>query len=61
MVSTRWYFGCLNGVGGAGKRLSLGLQLAQSRSYVYTLGPKVGIISVLGALLEGSGDLVSRL
>ena len=30
--------------------ISLGLQIAQTRSYSYTLGPKVGIIYVLGAL-----------
>ena len=30
--------------------LTLGLQIAQSRSYLYTLGPKVGIIYILGAL-----------
>ena len=30
--------------------LALGLQIAQSRSYLYTLGPKVGIIYLLGAL-----------
>ena len=29
---------------------TMGLQIAQSRSYLYTLGPKVGIIHVLGAL-----------
>ena len=29
---------------------SLGLQIAQSRSYMYTLGPKVGIVYILGAL-----------
>ena len=29
---------------------SLGLKIAQSRSYFYTLGPKVGIIDILGAL-----------
>ena len=28
---------------------TLGLQTAQSRSYLYTLGPKVGIIYILGA------------
>ena len=30
--------------------VSLGLQIAQSRSYLHTLGPKVGIIYILGAL-----------
>ena len=30
--------------------LSLGLHIAQSRQYFYTLGPKVGIIYILGAL-----------
>ena len=30
--------------------LSLGLQIAQSRSYLYTLRPKVGIIYILGAM-----------
>ena len=30
--------------------ISLGLQIAQSRSYLYTLGPKVGSIYILGAL-----------
>ena len=29
---------------------ALGLQIAQYRSYLYTLGPKVGIIYILGAL-----------
>ena len=29
---------------------ALGLQIAQSRSYLYTLGPKVGSIYILGAL-----------
>ena len=29
---------------------TLGLQIVQSRSYLYTLGPKVGIIYILGAL-----------
>ena len=29
---------------------TVGLQIAQSRSYLYTLGPKVGSISILGAL-----------
>ena len=29
---------------------SLVQQIAQSRSYLYTLGPKVGIIYMLGAL-----------
>ena len=30
--------------------LTLGLQIAQSRSYLCTVGPKVGIIYVLGLL-----------
>ena len=30
--------------------ITLGLQIPQSRSYVHTLGPKVGTIYVLGAL-----------
>ena len=30
--------------------LSLGLQIAQSRPYLHTLGPKVGIIYIHGAL-----------
>ena len=30
--------------------LLLGLQIAQGRSYLYTLGPKVGIIYIRGAL-----------
>ena len=30
--------------------LSLGLQIAQSRSYLQTLHPKVGTIFILGAL-----------
>ena len=30
--------------------ITLGLQIAQSRSYLYTLRPKVGIICILGAL-----------
>ena len=29
--------------------LTLGLQIAQSRPYLYTLGPKVGIIYIHGA------------
>ena len=29
---------------------SLGLQIAQSRSYLHTLGPKVGMIYILGAI-----------
>ena len=29
---------------------TLGLQIAQSRSYLHTLGPKVGIIYIHGAL-----------
>ena len=34
-----------------GRRLhTLGLQIAQSRSYLYTLGPEVGNIYILGAL-----------
>ena len=33
-----------------GSRTTLGLQIAQSRSYLYTLGPEVGIIHILGAL-----------
>ena len=32
------------------RTISLGLQIAQSRSYLYTLGPKVGNIYILGAL-----------
>ena len=43
--------------------LSLGLQIAQSRSYLYTLGPQVGIMYILGALgyMSRSGpDLLSR-
>ena len=28
---------------------TLGLQIAQSRAYLYTLGPKVGLIYMLGA------------
>ena len=34
---------------------TLGLQIAQSRSYLYTLRPKVGIFYVLGAIGEGIG------
>ena len=30
--------------------IPLGLQIAQSRSYSHTLGPKVGIVHILGAL-----------
>ena len=30
--------------------VALGLQIAQNRSYLCTLGPKVGIIYILGAL-----------
>ena len=30
--------------------ISLGLQIAQSREYLHTLGPKVGILYILGAL-----------
>ena len=33
---------------------TLRLQVAQSRAYLHTLGPKVGIIYILGALLIGS-------
>ena len=33
--------------------LSLRLQIAQSRSYLYTLGPKVGVIYILGAVGYG--------
>ena len=33
---------------------TLGLQIAQSRSYLCTLGPKVSIIYILGALGEGA-------
>ena len=33
-----------------GPKVSLGLQIAQSRPYLYTLGPKVGIICIHGAL-----------
>ena len=36
--------------GGPEEGVTLGLQIAQSRSYLYTLGPKVGIICILGAL-----------
>ena len=32
---------------------TLRLQIAQSRSYLYTLGPKVGIMYILGALRIG--------
>ena len=32
------------------KSISLGLQIAQRRSYSYTLSPKVGILNVLGAI-----------
>ena len=32
------------------KYITLGIQIAQSRSHLYTLGPKVGIICILGAL-----------
>ena len=31
-------------------RLSLGLQIAQSRSYLWPFGPKVGSICILGAI-----------
>ena len=34
--------------------ISLALQIAQSRSYLHTLEPKVGIIHILGALGCGS-------
>ena len=34
---------------------TLGLQIAQSRSYLCTLGPKVGIICILGALGPETG------
>ena len=30
--------------------ITLGLQIAQSRSHLRTLGPKIGIICILGAL-----------
>ena len=33
-----------------GNSYTLGLQIAQSRSYLYTLRPKVGIIYILGAM-----------
>ena len=33
---------------------TLGLQVAQSRPYLHTLGPKVGIIHINGALELGS-------
>ena len=38
-------------------RISLGLQIAQNRSYLYTLGPKVGIIYILGDLGYGTPHL----
>ena len=34
--------------------LTLGLQIAQSRSYLHTAGPKVGIIYILGVTGVGS-------
>ena len=41
--------------------LSLGLQIAQSRSYLHSLGPKVGIIYILGALGFGFGSLLGHI
>ena len=38
---------------------SLGLQIAKSRSYFHTLGPKVGIIYILGALGNGMMLLIN--
>ena len=40
-------------------RVTLVLQIAQSRSYLETLGPKVGTICILGALGLGLGLRVS--
>ena len=46
---------CSEGAGGSLRRtrclfvVSLGLQIAESRSYLYTLGPKVDISYILGA------------
>ena len=38
---------------------TLGLQIAQSRSYLYTLGPKVGIIQRRRAIgLEGFREIL---
>ena len=37
--------------------VSLGLQIAQTRSYLYTLRPKVGIIYVLGAMGYGGAGV----
>ena len=34
--------------------LSLGLPIVQSSSHLYTLGPKVDILDVFGALIRGS-------
>ena len=35
--------------------LFLGLQIAQNRSYLHTLGPKVGLVYILGAIGFGLG------
>ena len=37
----------------AGGSSALGLQIAQSRSYLYSLGPKVSVIYILAALGHG--------
>ena len=44
----------------SGGTLSLVLQIAQSRSYLYTLGHKVGIICVLAALGSALKDILYR-
>ena len=50
-VLSRELCSCLSWLQNPGRGyITLGLQMVQSKSYLCTLGPKVGIVYILGAL-----------